>query len=300
MATCAELLRKGTKILREREITVPRLEAEVLLAFAWGRSRTDLLIFSEEEVPDQVSKMFYDLLERRCQGIPIAYLTGEKEFMSLPFAVSPAVLIPRPETELLVEEVLAFLSQREQEPYHLIADVGTGSGAVAVSLAFYDQRARLVATDISESALEIAAANARQNGVLERVEFLQGELLSPLLDRGERGTGTAVAANLPYIPTAEIAGLPLDVRCEPLLALDGGDDGLELYRRLIPQAQMFLQPGGLLACEVGPGQGRCLAELLAAQGWDDIRISRDYAGQERLVLAENADCWQESSCQQSG
>lgn len=284
MATCAELLRKGTMILKKREITVPRLEAEILLAFVWGRSRIDLLVFSEEEVPGQVSKMFYDLLERRCQGVPVAYLTGEKEFMSLPFAVSPAVLIPRPETELLVEEVLAFLSRQEQNKY-LVADVGTGSGAIAVSLAFYNHRTHLVATDISESALDVAAANARLNGVAERIEFLSGELLSPLLDRGERGTGTAVAANLPYIPAPELAGLPPDVRYEPVIALDGGEDGLELYRRLIPQAELFLQPGGLLVCEIGVGQGRCLAELLTAQGWKDVRVSRDYAGQERLVLA---------------
>jgi release factor glutamine methyltransferase len=285
MTTCRELLRKGTIRLREDGIEAPRLEAEVLLAHAWGRERTDLFVFSEDEVPSRVVKEFCGLLDRRCRRVPIAYLTGEKEFMSLPFTVNPEVLIPRPETELLVERVLDFLREKKGTEELLIADVGTGSGAVAVSLAFYSPRARLLATDISCGALEVARENAHCNGVGERVEFLHGDLLAPLLARGMVGVGTAVAANLPYIPSSEMATLPPDVRYEPSIALDGGEDGLDLYRRLVPQAAVFLASGGLLACEVGPGQAAAFAGILDREGWRRIGIDKDYRGLPRLVTA---------------
>lgn len=285
MTTCRELLRKGTIRLREDGIEAPRLEAEVLLAHAWERERTDLFVFSEDEVPSRVVKEFCALLERRCRRVPIAYLTGEKEFMSLPFSVNPEVLIPRPETELLVERVLDFLREKKGAGELLIADVGTGSGAVAVSLAFYSPRARLLATDISCGALEVARENAHRNGVGERVEFLHGDLLAPLLARGMVGVGTAVAANLPYIPSSEMATLPPDVRYEPSIALDGGEDGLDLYRRLVPQAAVFLASGGLLACEVGPGQAAAFAGILDREGWRRIGIDKDYRGLPRLVTA---------------
>ena len=412
---CSELILKGTGLLKEKGIAAPRLEAEVLLAFAWGRERTHLLIFSDDEVPGEVEGRFHDLLCQRSKGVPVAYLTGEKEFMSLGFYVNPDVLIPRPETELLVERVLEFLagfpgegpvpepergikievmnpwrgggrvpepeSETERPPYFpaaccqipensyagkrtapmsaggggdvptpLIADVGTGSGAVAVSLAYYNAQAHLVAIDISPRALQVARRNARRHGVAERVEFLQGDLLTPLLQQvtrvtrgrfschpsgdrfpkgiegagtkeagldfprddqlledaqglgtrasrrrpptvkrlpqGVEGIGTAVVANLPYIPTADLQSLPLDVQYEPLNALDGGEDGLDHYRMLIPQAAAFLAPQGLLACEVGIGQAELLAKLLTKDGWTETEIIKDYAGKERIVTAK--------------
>ncbi len=286
MITCGELLVKGTRLLREKEIEASRLEAEVLLAFAWGRSRTDLLIFSNDLVPGSIEEKFYDILQQRGCGVPVAYLTGEKEFMSLPFYVNPSVLIPRPETELIVEKVLEHFADREEKGAvgHLAADVGTGSGAVAVSLAYYNPRLRLKAVDISARAIQVAARNARRHEVADRVEFLQGDLLSLLIQRGSTGVGHAVVANLPYIPTADLHDLPRDVHYEPNSALDGGEDGLELYRRLAPQASVFLAPGGLIACEVGPDQAEQLARILSVQGWEEIQIVRDYAGRERIVI----------------
>ncbi|HBG21765.1 MAG TPA: peptide chain release factor N(5)-glutamine methyltransferase [Peptococcaceae bacterium] len=306
---CSELLLKGTRMLKEKGIAACRLEAEVLLAFAWGRERTHLLIFSDDPVPEDIEKRFNELLCRRARGVPIAYLTGEKEFMSLGFAVNSHVLIPRPETELLVEMVLDYLDDRpstandqllstnnkgcrtasmsgakDREEY-LIADVGTGSGAVAVSLAYYNHQAYLMATDISSSALQVAERNARRHGVAERVEFLQGDLLTPLLEQGITGKGAAVAANLPYIPTSDLESLPLDVHYEPSSALDGGKDGLEQYRRLLPQVATFLAPGGLLVCEIGVGQGEVLREMLTNEGWAEAEIIKDYAGRERIVKA---------------
>jgi len=290
---CRELLIKGTEILKKRGINSPRLDAEVLLASAWGRERADLLIFSEDRVPKEVQVVFLDLLKERSKGIPVAYLTGEKEFMSLDFYVNFDVLIPRPETELLVERVLKFLAELDKplkgEEEQLLADVGTGSGAVAVSLAYYNPQVKVFAIDISRKALKTAASNAERHGVKGRVRFLQGDLISPLLEQGYIGMGTAVAANLPYIPTADLPGLPIDVQYEPKNALDGGKDGLEHCRRLIPQAGLFLAPGGLLACEIGVGQGEVLAGLLEQEGWNRVEVLNDYAGRERVVTAVKQD-----------
>jgi len=289
--TGGELLRKGTKTLREAGIEAPRLEAEVLLAHVWGRSRSELLIAPEREVPGSVVHNFWKSIERRAAGMPVAYLTGEREFMSLSFSVGRDVLIPRPETELLVERVLGFLKEwlRESGAAALAADVGTGSGAIAVSLAYYEPRVRLIATDVSRAALRLAASNAARHGVAERIEFFEGDLLEPVLENRGGGAGAVVAANLPYIPRRELEKLPRDVRREPLLALDGGEDGLDLYRRLLPQAASFLQPGGLLACEIGEGQGQALAGLLDAWCWLDVAVERDYRGEERLVTALRTD-----------
>ncbi|MDR9756453.1 MAG: HemK/PrmC family methyltransferase [Thermoanaerobacterales bacterium] len=242
---CRELLIKGTELLKKRGINSPRLDAEVLLASAWGRERADLLIFSEDQVPKEVQLVFYDLLKQRSKGIPVAYLTGEKEFMSLDFYVNFDVLIPRPETELLVERVLKFLAELDKplkgEEEQLLADVGTGSGAVAVSLAYYNPQVKVFAIDISRKALKTAASNAERHGVKGRVRFLQGDLISPLLEQGYIGMGTAVAANLPYIPTADLPGLPIDVQYEPKNALDGGRMDWSIAEGLFPRLGSFLR-----------------------------------------------------------
>lgn len=284
--TGGELLRAGTRFLKDEGIEAPRLEAEVLLSHAWGKTRTELLVASEREVPEEVHKDFGRSLKRRVAGLPVAYLTGEKEFMSLSFAVGPEVLIPRPETELLVEKVLKFLmTWGMRDLKATVADIGAGSGAIAVSIAFYEPRAQLLATDISPAALVMAEQNALRHGVADSVIFKRGDLLTPALELGLAGAGAVVAANLPYIPRQDLEKLPQDVRCEPILALDGGDDGLALYRRLLPQAAIFLAAGGLLACEVGPGQAQVLAGLLGNDTWRGITIERDYRGEERLLLA---------------
>ncbi|NPV28753.1 MAG: peptide chain release factor N(5)-glutamine methyltransferase [Firmicutes bacterium] len=285
--TCGSLLLEGAHFLKRAGSESPRLEAEVLLAFAWGRSRTELMIYPEREVPVGVVEKFWELLEGRAAGIPVAYLTGTREFMSLSFLVSPAVLIPRPETELLAEKALEFLAEWQEKNLSapLAADVGTGCGALAVSLACYHPRLRVIATDISEEALAVARENARRHGVEDRVTFRAGDLLAPLGAEGRAGRGAAVVANLPYIPHSSLDFLPRDVRYEPRLALDGGADGLDLYRRLLPQAAAFLAPGGLLACEVGPGQASLLAGLLEEQGWGEVQVNRDYQGLNRMVTA---------------
>jgi len=286
------------------------LDAEVLLAHVTGLNRAGLYRESERPLTAPEAQAYRRLVERRGQREPVAYLTGKKEFMGLEFAVSPAVLIPRPETELLVEKACALAQEllfrrreascgeetscREEAagfgentppPEILIADAGTGSGAIAVSLAFFLPAAGIYATDCSPTALEVAEKNARRHGVAERISFLQGDLLAPLFDLDLTGRLELIVANLPYIPTAELSGLMPDVRrYEPLSALDGGPDGLALYRRLLPQARRLLSRSGCLLMEIGPGQGEKLGRLLAEAGWR-YQLIHDLAGRERIIRA---------------
>lgn len=294
--TGGELLRQGTTFLRQAGFDQPRLEAEVLLAHAWNRPREELLIHPELEAPETVTRRFQALIGQRAEHVPAAYLTGAREFMSLMMAVTPAVLIPRSETELLVDEVLHWLASRPPgtAPARdngavfdqlLVADVGTGSGAIAVSLARYHLAVQVMATDISEAALDVAAVNANRHGLADRITFFAGDLLTPLLEIEGPGTGAAVVANLPYIPTVALEQLPPEVQREPRLALDGGGDGLDLYRRLLPQAVFWLAPGGLLACEIGPGQVDLLFGMLDTAKWQEISVIRDYRDEERVVTA---------------
>lgn len=269
------------------------LDAEVLLAHVTGLDRAGLYRESERALTSREAKAYRRLVARRGQKEPIAYLTGKKEFMGLEFAVSPAVLIPRPETELLVEKACALarelVSERSGLPGAggelLLADVGTGCGAIAVSLAVFLPEARIYATDCSPAALEVARENARRHGAAERISFFQGDLLSPLFALGLAGRLDLIAANLPYVPTAELPGLMPDVRCyEPLSALDGGPDGLWPYRRLLPQARRCLSHCGCLLMEIDPEQGEQVSRLLAEDGWRH-QLIHDLTGRERVVLA---------------
>ncbi|WP_173297981.1 peptide chain release factor N(5)-glutamine methyltransferase [Thermanaeromonas sp. C210] len=286
--TLGEALEKATSRLRRAGVEEPRLEAEVLLAAVSGLTRPQLLARREYLLAGETVEEYLRLVARRSEGYPLQYLTGCREFMGLPFKVTPDVLIPRGDTEVLVE---AVLNRADRDRPWVVADVGTGSGAIAVSLAYYLPRAFIYALDISKGALRVAAENARRLGVAERIRWEEGDLLEPLLKQREvAGAGVdAVVANLPYIPAGEWEKLPREVRHEPRLALDGGPDGLDLYRRLLPQAAALLKPGGLLAVEIGPGQGPAMAQLAAALGaYTAGEIIKDYAGRPRCFLARRA------------
>lgn len=278
----AEALAMARAFLRQRGIPAAALEAELLLARAAGTDRVGVYREAERVFLPAEEEKLWELLRRRADGEPVAYLLGEKEFMGLSFAVTPAVLIPRPETELLVETALLLLGG-EEEP--LVAEAGTGSGCIAVSLARYHPGVVVYATDISPAALEVAAQNARRHGVEGRVRLLRGDLLAPLLALGFSGRLSLVAANLPYVARGEIPQLPVEVsRYEPRVALDGGEDGLDLYRRLVPQAEELLRPGGHLLMEIGPSQAALVPTLFAGGPWQ-YAIKEDLAGRPRLVVA---------------
>ena len=273
----------ATALLASSGVESPRLDAECLLASLLGRDRLHLYAAAEERMPPPVFELYQALLGRRQAREPLAYLTRTKEFWSLSFAVTPAVLIPRPETETLVERALARLNEL-QAP--VIADIGTGSGAIAVAVAKALPHGRLYATEISSRALDVARENAARHEVLERITFVHGDLVEPLLCLGLAHHCDLMVSNPPYVATRELAGLPAEVRYEPLEALDGGSDGLDVHRRLINGASTLLRPGGWLALEMAPGQGPSLSRLLQEQGaFGDIEVTPDLSGRERVIVA---------------
>jgi release factor glutamine methyltransferase len=256
-----------------------RQDAEILLLDLLGKRKAWLMAHSEEELSGEQAAYYIELLERRYRGEPIQYITGRAEFYGLPFRVTPDVLIPRPETEHLVEQALAFAA-RFQAPR--IVDVGTGSGAIAIALAHHLPNAAITAIDISAAALAIARRNAELNGVADRVRFVEGDLLGPVA--GEQFD--IVVSNPPYVPLADRASLDVEVRDhEPVLALFAGGDGLDTYRRLIPAAFAALVSGGFVALEIGYGQSAAIASLLAESGFDQIEFAPDLQDIPRVASA---------------
>ncbi len=263
----------------------PRLEAEVLLSHALDISHTALLAHSERILtPDQLSN-YRALIHRRASGYPLPYLTGRVEFYNLEFEVTPEVLIPRPETETLVDLALAACSSSARFPstHLLIADVGTGSGCIAVSLAVHLPNATVYAIEISPAALAVARRNVERHGVAERVRLMVGDVLAPC-----PGPVDLIVSNPPYIPTDECASLPASVRDhEPRLALDGSLDGLNVIRRLLVQAPAVLRPGGGLLIEISADQGEAaihLAHTCFPQA--TVRVHPDLAGRDRVLKVQ--------------
>lgn len=252
----------------------------MLLAHVTGLERAALYREWDRPLGDEQTAQYNILTGRRLSGEPVAYITGHKEFMGLDFYVDSAVLIPRPETELLVEHALQVMP-----PFPTLIDVGTGSGVVAVSLAYYNKEALLYATDCSTAVLAVARRNCIRHGVNDRVLLYPGDLLQPLSGCPAAGGVDLIAANLPYIAESDLSGLPGEVRMfEPRSALAGGADGLEHYRRLVPQAAAFLKKDGHLLIEIGYDQGRHALTLFAPQLWE-AQVWPDLAGLDRLVVA---------------
>ncbi|RKN78932.1 peptide chain release factor N(5)-glutamine methyltransferase [Paenibacillus ginsengarvi] len=258
--------------------------AEWLLEHLLGCSRSELFMRWNESFPAEQSERWNGLLERRAAGEPVQYIIGEQEFYGLPFRVTSAVLIPRPETELLVEKVMELGRRRWPEGRPLVADIGCGSGAIPVTLAVKCSPWNITASDISPEAIEVARRNALLNGVGDKVAFYQGDLLEVYIR--ERIAIDILVSNPPYIESGDIAFLQREVRLhEPVLALDGGTDGLDFYRRIVGQVELLPSPPALIGFEVGQGQAPAVAELLRIGGhWDEIIVVPDLAGIERHVI----------------
>lgn len=256
-----------------------RADSELLLMHLLRRDRAWLMAHSNDGLEPHQWKSYDALLERRYCGEPIQYITGEAEFYGLPFRVTPEVLIPRPETEHLVEKVIELAGGVESPR---ILDVGTGSGCIAVALAHELPNAAITAVDISGAALTIARENAELNGVVDRIRLLEGDLLGPVAGQ----QFDIVVSNPPYVSLADRDSLSVEVRDhEPALALFAGDDGLDIYHRLIPAAFSALVPGGFVALEIGCGQLQVIAELLAKAGFDRIDFVPDLQSIPRVAVA---------------
>jgi release factor glutamine methyltransferase len=270
--TLKQALRNAREALVENDIEDALLESELLLRHALNIDRVQLYIDLEKELTSRQEKIFRRLLKRRLGGEPTAYITGHREFYGLEFRVNPDVLIPRPESELLVETTLAIAKNR---PSVIIADIGTGSGALAISLALELPRAKIYATDISAAALETARLNCHRHGVADRVHLLEGNLLEPL-----REPVDVVVANLPYVRKSE-----LGPQSEPPLALDGGAGGTEVIEKLCRQAEGGLKNGGWLLLEIGQGQGEEIKDILhKIFPGGEVKVMSDLAGIERVVI----------------
>jgi|YNPNPStandDraft_1061719.scaffolds.fasta_scaffold78401_2 release factor glutamine methyltransferase len=266
-----DALQEGTAYLRLVTDT-PRLEAELLLSSVIGLSRASLLAHPDQLLTLPHRTAYLSLLHSRASGYPLPYLIQHVEFYGLEFAVTSDVLIPRPETETLVDLARQFQPRR-------IVDVGTGSGCIAVALAVHLPQARVFATDISASALRVAAANAHRHGVRERVHLVCADLVTPFA-----GPVDLVVSNPPYVAGQEWLSLPVSVWHEPRLALDGGADGLEVVRRLLVAAPRILRPGGTLLVEIGAAQGQAATALARALvAGSRVVVHPDMAGRDRIL-----------------
>lgn len=283
--TALELARKAAGVFAERGFENARLEAELLLAAALGLRRLDLYLQHDRPIALRELETFRGYVRRRLRREPLQYIAGQAQFRHLVLEVDRRVLVPRPETEVLVGQVIAWLAARDQVAQLAVVDIGTGSGAIALSLAQEAGLRRVLATDVSPEALAVARQNAIRCGLAERVDFRRGDLLEALRE-DERFD--AIVSNPPYIAESERASLPPEVsEWEPPGALFAGD-GLNLLQRLVDGAARHLNAGGLLAVEVGVTQAQTVAGRMAGGEFENIRVVRDLAGRERVVMGERA------------
>jgi release factor glutamine methyltransferase len=281
--TILALIRWADERFKKEGLATPRLDAEVLLVETLGMDRVGLYThFDQPLKPDELAR-FKKLILRRLRREPIAYILGKREFWSLPFKVTPDVLIPRPETEILVSEALKTQAHLDGRALHIL-EIGTGSGAISIALAKGLPIARVVATDLSAKALSVAEENAIENGVREQIHFLQGDLFQPL-QKGEKFE--LVIANPPYIPREQISSLMPEVRdFEPRIALDGGVNGLDFFRRALPLVGKFLHSAGWFLVEMGAGQDQEILKI--AEKIPDLNsfdFIKDLAGIKRVFKA---------------
>src|SRR5687767_8115719 len=276
----ADLLREASEILRDAGVPEARREAGSLLSHVIGKDRTFLISHAEDRVSDEDLARFQQAVVRRARGEPLQYITGVQDFYGREFRVTPDVLIPRPETELLVEAALEVITDVRGPS---ICDVGTGSGCIAVTLLCERTDARAVAVDVSEAALKVAAQNAQVLGVGDRIELK----LSNCFDALDRTTFDAIVSNPPYISSAALAGLQREVRDhEPLVALSPGADGLSVIRRLLQDAPSFLNAGGHVVMEIGFDQGEAVQELIEPKFWRLMEIRPDLQSIPRILVVQ--------------
>lgn len=278
--TVGRALVSATARLRDAGCATASLDAQVILACVLTQERSWLFAHHDYALSEEEAERYTDLIARRVANEPVAYIVGHKDFYGLDIEVDSRVLIPRWETEMLVDTALDFLDSQSQRTVH-VADVGTGSGAIALALAANSPHAAIYAVDVSADALAVARRNALRHDERRQVRFLLGDLLAPLPRRVDM-----IVANLPYINSVDYHGLDPDVReYEPRLALEGGADGLDAIRRLLAQAPDALLSGGVVLLEIGSGQGRAACDLAAAllPNALDIELRRDHAGRDRIV-----------------
>lgn len=286
--TIQKLLTWITEYLTKNEVDAPRLSAEMLLSHVLGLKRIELYTQFDRVVAKDALDQLHDLVKRAGLHEPVAYLIGRTEFYSLEMEVSADCLIPRPETELLVQRAIEFLRTREGEQH--VCDLCTGCGCIAIAIARNHANARVVATDISDKALAVAARNVEKHGLRERVELLCGDLFDPLVPHLDVTQWDLIVCNPPYVSAAEYEALDKNVKdYEPQTALLAGEDGLDVYRRIVERIDRFLKPDGALLLEIGYAQGPAVRELLDRTAlFSSITVEKDNQNNDRVVIARRA------------
>lgn len=274
---------EAANILSASGVAEPRMTAAVLLAFITGRNRAYLIAHPEAEIAGEELARYQEATRRRAGGEPLQYITGVQEFYGLEFEVSPAVLIPRPETEFVVEAAL-----KHPQPHDTIIDVGTGSGCIAVTLAARLPAARIVALDISADALAVARRNARRHGVLDRIEFIESDLFSALSSAAKPWRAGCIVSNPPYVSRRDEATLQREVRdFEPEIALYGGEKGTEFLTRLLQESPRWMNEGGELITEIGYDQEASVSQLASELGWTVRERTKDLQGIVRVLTLDH-------------
>jgi release factor glutamine methyltransferase len=286
--TLAEAINNAANLLSTAGITNARLDAEVLLSHIIVKDRVWLITHPDDVLADKHQREFADVIQRRTRREPLQHIIGNQEFWGLEFKVSPDVLIPRPETEFIIEAALAIVQDRNT--LVRIIDLCTGSGCIAVSLAKELTAARIIATDASEKALAVARENTRRHGVSEHIRFLLGDLFEPLEELDIRGQMDIIVSNPPYVQAGDLSTLQPEVRdYEPEMALISGPEGTEMAKRIIQRAPEYLKKNGALIMEMGLGQAEALTRMVEATGaYGNRELLKDLAGIERVLVARKA------------
>jgi len=277
--TVLEVLQNTTAYFAKKQVEHPRLNIEHLLAEALGKNRIELYLEFDRPLSDRELEPLREKVRRRAEGEPLQHLLGHWDFFGRTFKTDRRALIPRPDTELLIEAVLKKFLTRGANATRLV-DVGTGSGILAITFALEQPELEVVAVDISNDALALAHENAERLGVSDRIVFRRSDLLDQI-----DGSFDWIVANLPYVPTADIRGLQREVQFDPALALDGGEDGLAIVKRLLESIPGKIALNGVVALELGQGQAKTVSKFLARQNYRDISIMKDYQGVERVLIA---------------
>jgi len=283
-----EILNWAVSYLKERGVDSPRINAELIAEKIIGRSRISLYLEPDFLVEDEVLAKFEKEIKRRGRRVPVEYIVGEKHFMDLKLIVSPGVYIPRPETEILVEEALRILKKLKSPASILrVVDLGTGTGNIAISIAKKFQAIKIYTIDLSFKAIKVAKMNARLNRVEKKIDFLVGDLFSPLQGKKLEGKIDLIVSNPPYVDRKKLKELPPEVKKEPDFALNGGPGGLSFYKRIIPGSLIWLKNGGWLLLEIGYDQDKKVTQLLQSEKRLSLcRIVKDFNGNPRAIIVQ--------------
>ena len=286
--TIGQAFKNISDIFKNGEIINSDRETEILLSYFLKMNRSSIYINSDRELKVAEKLELVDMVKKRLKRIPIQYITRHQEFMGMDFLIESGVLIPRPETEILVEEAIKKIKNYKYSDNIKVADLGTGAGVIAISIANFINNITVYATDISKKSLQIALKNAQKHDCKDKIIFLQGDLFKPFKNKIEKLSLEAIISNPPYIDSYDFKSLPPEVKNnEPKIALFGGIDGLDYYRKIIRKSPQYLKKKGFLALEVGAGQARKVKELILKENNfnQDIEIIKDYLGIERVVIA---------------